>query len=82
MERRLDQLLFVSSSLDRPLSPRSSSGRNKRQFLASLAELAILIVMKSTVVASSPDVMGGTPVFAGTEGGEDFSDRVLSYGGA
>jgi uncharacterized protein (DUF433 family) len=24
------------------------------------------VVMKSTVVTSSPDVMGGTPVFAGT----------------
>jgi uncharacterized protein (DUF433 family) len=56
----------------------------------SLAKLVILGVMKSTVVASSPDVMGGTPVFAGTrvpienlldylEGGESIEDFLEGF---
>ena len=50
----------------------------------------ILGAMKSTVVASSPDVMGGTPVFAGTrvpienlldylEGGESIEDFLDGF---
>jgi len=46
--------------------------------------------MKSTVVTSSPDVMGGTPVFAGTrvpienlldylEGGESIEDFLEGF---
>ena len=46
--------------------------------------------MKSKVVASSPDVMGGTPVFAGTripienlldylEGGESIEDFLEGF---
>lgn len=46
--------------------------------------------MKSTVVTSSPDVMGGTPVFAGTrvpienlldyiEGGESIDDFLEGF---
>ena len=46
--------------------------------------------MKSTVVSSSPDVMGGTPVFAGTrvpienlldylEGGESIEDFLEGF---
>ena len=46
--------------------------------------------MKSTVVTSSPDVMGGTPVFAGTrvpienlidylEGGESIEDFLDGF---
>jgi uncharacterized protein (DUF433 family) len=46
--------------------------------------------MKSAVVASSPDVMGGTPVFAGTrvpienlldylEGGESIEDFLEGF---
>ena len=46
--------------------------------------------MKSTVVVSSPDVMGGTPVFAGTrvpienlldylEGGESIEDFLEGF---
>jgi len=45
--------------------------------------------MKSSVVTSSPDVMGGTPVFAGTrvpienlldylEGGESIEDFLVA----
>ena len=52
--------------------------------------MAILDVMKSAVVASSPDVMGGTPVFAGTrvpienlldylEGGESIEDFLEGF---
>jgi uncharacterized protein (DUF433 family) len=62
----------------------------RRRFLASPEELAILAEMKSTVVASSPDVMGGTPVFAGTrvpienlldylEGGESIEDFLEGF---
>lgn len=58
--------------------------------LASLAKLAILDAMKSTVVTSSPDVMGGTPVFSGTrvpienlldylEGGESIEDFLEGF---
>jgi uncharacterized protein (DUF433 family) len=47
-------------------------------------------MMKSTVVTSSPDVMGGTPVFAGTrvpienlldylEGGESIEDFLEGF---
>jgi uncharacterized protein (DUF433 family) len=47
-------------------------------------------LMRSTVVASSPDVMGGTPVFAGTrvpienlldylEGGESIEDFLEGF---
>jgi uncharacterized protein (DUF433 family) len=46
--------------------------------------------MKSTVVTSSPDIMGGTPVFAGTrvpvenlidylEGGESIEDFLEGF---
>lgn len=46
--------------------------------------------MKSAVVASSPDIMGGTPVFAGTrvpienlldylEGGESIDDFLEGF---
>lgn len=52
--------------------------------------MAILGVMKSAVVASSPDVMGGTPVFTGTrvpienlldylEGGESIEDFLEGF---
>jgi uncharacterized protein (DUF433 family) len=55
-----------------------------------LGEVAILPSMKSTVVTSSPDVMGGTPVFAGTrvpienlldylEGGESIEDFLEGF---
>lgn len=48
------------------------------------------MAMKSTVVTSSPDVMGGTPVFAGTrvpvenlldylEGGESIDDFLEGF---
>jgi len=58
--------------------------------LASRAKLVILDIMKSTVVTSSPDVMGGTPVFAGTrvpienlldylEGGESIDDFLEGF---
>lgn len=51
---------------------------------------AILHPMKSTVVTSSPNVMGGTPVFAGTrvpvetfldyiEGGESIDDFLEGF---
>ena len=51
---------------------------------------AILDPMKSAVVTSSPDVMGGTPVFAGTrvpienlldylEGGESIEDFLEGF---
>jgi uncharacterized protein (DUF433 family) len=57
---------------------------------ASRTKLAILRVMKSMVVASSVDVMGGTPVFAGTrvpienlldylEGGESIEDFLEGF---
>jgi uncharacterized protein (DUF433 family) len=60
------------------------------RFSASVAKLAILGMMKSTVVTSSPDVMGGTPVFAGTrvpienlldylEGGESIEDFLEGF---
>jgi uncharacterized protein (DUF433 family) len=52
--------------------------------------MAILASMKSTVVTSSPDVMGGTPVFSGTrvpienlldylEGGESIEDFLEGF---
>ena len=58
--------------------------------LASWPKLVILDAMKSTVVTSSPDVMGGTPVFAGTrvpienlldylEGGESIDDFLEGF---
>ena len=58
--------------------------------MVSLAKLAILGLVKSSVVSSSPDVMGGTPVFAGTrvpienlldylEGGESIDDFLEGF---
>lgn len=58
--------------------------------LASLGGQEILGTMKSSVVTSSPDVMGGTPVFAGTrvpienlldylEGGESIEDFLEGF---
>jgi uncharacterized protein (DUF433 family) len=58
--------------------------------LASLERLEILETMKSSVVTSSPDVMGGTPVFAGTRvpienlldylaGGESIEDFLEGF---
>ena len=52
--------------------------------------MVILDAMKSTVVTSSPDVMGGTPVFAGTrvpienlldylEGGDSIDDFLEGF---
>jgi uncharacterized protein (DUF433 family) len=58
--------------------------------LASAAKVEILEAMKSTVMTSSPDVMGGTPVFVGTrvpienlldylEGGESIDDFLEGF---
>jgi uncharacterized protein (DUF433 family) len=58
--------------------------------LASPSTFGILDAMKSSVVTSSPDVMGGTPVFAGTrvpienlldylEGGESIEDFLEGF---
>jgi uncharacterized protein (DUF433 family) len=60
------------------------------RFLASHAKLAILGRMKSSVISSSPEVMGGTPVFSGTrvpienlldylEGGESIEDFLEGF---
>jgi len=58
--------------------------------VARAQKLAILERVKSSVVTSSPDVMGGTPVFAGTrvpienlldylEGGESIEDFLEGF---
>jgi uncharacterized protein (DUF433 family) len=58
--------------------------------LAIREKSEILDAMKSSVVTSSPDVMGGTPVFAGTrvpienlldylEGGESIEDFLEGF---
>ena len=64
--------------------------RSHRFGSASRSWRCTLVVMKSTVVTSSPDVMGGTPVFAGTrvpienlldylEGGESIDDFLEGF---
>ena len=58
--------------------------------MASVSRFGILAAMKSSVVTSSPEVMGGTPVFAGTrvpienlldylEGGESIEDFLEGF---
>jgi len=58
--------------------------------LAARGKFAILLRMKSDIVTSSPGIMGGTPVFAGTrvpvetfleylEGGESIDDFLEGF---
>ena len=67
---------------------RMSAGAGRRLAFARRNDDTSL--MKSTVVTSSPDVMGGTPVFAGTrvpienlldylEGGESIEDFLEGF---
>lgn len=72
-----------------PAVTNDEAARHERSLHRS-GKLAILDMMKSAVVASSPDVMGGAPVFAGTrvpienlldylEGGESIEDFLEGF---